>query len=601
MSDEESTETPRNIPSVLTSFHWTGSKPDDQVLLCGSFTAWKDPIPMAYEPQSSVFSAHIDIPVGIHCYKFIVNGEWKYAPDQQTLVDERGNVNNFCAVTMSLPPAKVPTSPRSNDELMGPRPKWRRRLLQNQLMLKGTSSVSSINQSTAVLPRMEPALDTTMQLTVRKIILVTVGLPARGKSYISKKIARYLRWTGYNCEIFNIGKYRRDTLGSFHSHDFFRSDNPAGLAARAKMAAAALRDMFHWLTQRGGDVAIFDGTNSTNERRRYICECVAEQRNLNAEVIFLEVICNDPEIIEANIRLKQQTSPDYAGIDAHKAVQDFRERLMHYEAVYETVTDRNLSYMKIFDVGQETVTNRINGYLPSRIAFFLMNLHIQPRTIYLTRHGESTYNVQGRVGGDSELTPRGQEYARRLAAFMNGPEGPRDPSSELMMWSSTMKRAVQTCSNVVCAQYIKWKAMDEIDVGICDGMTYDEIARAYPEDASARATDKLRYRYVRGESYEDVIRRLEPTIVELERQQMPVLLVGHLGTVRCLYAYIQDLPLERVPHIDIPLHTVIKIQPGPYGDQQVTMHPLLESGASHSPPILKTSPSFIASVVPPET
>lgn len=48
-----------------------------------------------------------------------------------------------------------------------------------------------------------------------------------------------------------------------------------------------------------------------------------------------------------------------------------------------------------------------------------MSLHINPRCIYLTRHGESVYNMLGRIGGDSPLSPRGHEYAARLKQFMD--------------------------------------------------------------------------------------------------------------------------------------------------------------------------------------
>ena len=58
-----------------------------------------------------------------------------------------------------------------------------------------------------------------------KLLLVMVGLPARGKSFISRKLARYLNWLGYNCKVFNLGNYRRTKLGSYHSHDWFRPDN----------------------------------------------------------------------------------------------------------------------------------------------------------------------------------------------------------------------------------------------------------------------------------------------------------------------------------------------------------------------------------------
>lgn len=38
--------------------------------------------------------------------------------------------------------------------------------------------------------------------------------------------------------------------------------------------------------------------------------------------------------------------------------------------------------------------------------------------------------------------------------------------------------------------------MDELDAGVCDNMTYEEIAEAYPEDYAARDDDK--YNYVRN-------------------------------------------------------------------------------------------------------
>ena len=47
------------------------------------------------------------------------------------------------------------------------------------------------------------------------------------------------------------------------------------------------------------------------------------------------------------------------------------------------------------------------------------NLDIpEGRTIYLSRHGESEYNLEDRIGGDSNLTPRGQQYAKSLGLFM---------------------------------------------------------------------------------------------------------------------------------------------------------------------------------------
>ena len=45
-----------------------------------------------------------------------------------------------------------------------------------------------------------------------------VGLPARGKSYVTKKIARYLNWLQHDTRIFNVGERRRVAAGGFASN-----------------------------------------------------------------------------------------------------------------------------------------------------------------------------------------------------------------------------------------------------------------------------------------------------------------------------------------------------------------------------------------------
>ncbi|KAB2063069.1 hypothetical protein E1A91_A10G197100v1 [Gossypium mustelinum] len=87
-------------------------------------------------------------------------------------------------------------------------------------------------------------------------------------------------------------------------------------------------------------------------------------------------------------------------------LQDFTTRLANYEKVYEPVDEG--SYIKMIDMasghGGQIEVNNISGYLPGRIVFFLVNTHLTPRPILLTRHGESRDNVRGRIGGDSVLS-----------------------------------------------------------------------------------------------------------------------------------------------------------------------------------------------------
>jgi 6-phosphofructo-2-kinase len=46
-----------------------------------------------------------------------------------------------------------------------------------------------------------------------KLVIIMVGLPARGKSYITKKLQRYLSWQQHNSRIFNVGNRRRVAAG----------------------------------------------------------------------------------------------------------------------------------------------------------------------------------------------------------------------------------------------------------------------------------------------------------------------------------------------------------------------------------------------------
>lgn len=91
-------------------------------------------------------------------------------------------------------------------------------------------------------------------------------------------------------------------------------------------------------------------------------------------------------------------------------------------------------------------------------------------------------------------------------------------------------------------------------------------------------------RYPRGESYQDIVSRLEPVLVELMRQKDPVLIVSHQATLRVVVSYLRDmgeswtalfsaLPIFQTnfatyciaeprlcPDVLIPLHTVMQVR-----------------------------------------
>ncbi|KAL2867181.1 putative vacuolar morphogenesis protein AvaB [Aspergillus lucknowensis] len=399
-----------------------------------------------------------------------------------------------------------------------------------------------------------------------KICVVMVGLPARGKSLIAGKAMRYLAWVGIPAKIFNVGTYRRSSTPQPDAN-FFDPHNSEGEKLRRAAAEAAMADMLRWFESGQGVVAILDATNSTKKRRRWIHDTC---RDANIETLFVESVCDDEELIMNNILEVKTTSPDYKGQDPEVAAMDFRNRIRNYEKVYEGIDDdeKEYTYVKLINVGSTVIINQIKDYLSSRLVYYIQNLHIKPRSIWLSRHGESQYNLTGKIGGDSSISERGEAYAKALPGLLKKSGVP--PNTKIVIWTSTLKRTIQTARHLAAEtryEKLEWKALDELDSGVCDGLTYEEIAEQYPEDFAARDEDKYNYRYRGGESYRDVVIRLEPIIMELERSEN-VIIVTHQAVLRCIYAYFMNVPQEKSPWMEVPLHTLIKLTPRAYGTEE---------------------------------
>jgi broad specificity phosphatase PhoE len=48
------------------------------------------------------------------------------------------------------------------------------------------------------------------------------------------------------------------------------------------------------------------------------------------------------------------------------------------------------------------------------------------------------------------------------------------PCISPQVWTSTLQRTVQTAQHLPYPK-LTWKSLDELDAGVCDGMTYKEI------------------------------------------------------------------------------------------------------------------------------
>jgi 6-phosphofructo-2-kinase len=350
-----------------------------------------------------------------------------------------------------------------------------------------------------------------------------VGLPARGKSYICKKLAKYLSWCGFNTRVFNVGNRRRVTLkdpapqnGTQHDATFFDASNQEAFKMREALAMESVEELLEWLDVGGGKVAIHDATNSTVKRRLAVRERALKQPKV--KVFFIESICPDPILLEQNIRMKLQ-GPDYQKMDPQEAIKDFKNRIANYEKVYQTISEEEeklgVSYIKLVDVGAKVIAHHIKGYLPSQCVFYLMQMNIVNRTIWLSRHGESIYNLQGKIGGNPGLSPQGNDYSKALFEFMKDVEQGTLPSPNeknvydshidlsnstthrLRIVTSCLERAVDTVSyfdpTLYDINHVRF--LNEIYCGNFEEMTHEELQERHPDEIVERLQNPLLYRY----------------------------------------------------------------------------------------------------------
>jgi 6-phosphofructo-2-kinase/fructose-2,6-biphosphatase 4 len=66
--------------------------------------------------------------------------------------------------------------------------------------------------------------------------------------------------------------------------------------------------------------------------------------------------------------------------------------------------------------------------------------------------------------------------------------------------------------------------------------------------------------------------RLEPILIELEREQEDLLIIGHASVIRCLLAYLIGLPAAQVPAVEVARGDLLEVVPTSYGVRCHTLH-----------------------------
>jgi glucosyl-3-phosphoglycerate phosphatase len=174
------------------------------------------------------------------------------------------------------------------------------------------------------------------------------------------------------------------------------------------------------------------------------------------------------------------------------------------------------------------------------------------RRLVLLRHGQTDYNVAGRMQGhfDSMLTRTGVEQAAVVA-----PEIAALVPDRLI--SSDLRRAVDTADVVgtACGRPVKLDArLRETHLGEWQGRTVDEIEDAWPGAIATWRSDPG-WAPPGGESRIEVVRRSMPVVEELDEEfgsgvpDTTVVLVAHGGLIAGLVCGLLALPAASWPAI----------------------------------------------------
>jgi 6-phosphofructo-2-kinase/fructose-2,6-biphosphatase 4 len=275
-------------------------------------------------------------------------------------------------------------------------------------------------------------------------------------------------------------------------------------------------------------------------------------------------------------------------MDPDEAAQLYLRRIDVKIPSFETMVEKDLNWVKMINAGERIEYNNVSfGYISNRIVFYLMNLHIKSRQTFFARAGTSSQEDSYKV--DASLSPEGEAYAKKMsdvllkhreveraASIVNG--GSDAPLKPLTVWTSTRKRTVETADYLKTLGYrVRQRSqMSQLNPGVCEKLSERAIRRLYPEEIEKHETDPYHHRYPRAEvsillcryrrlmltgskSYHDLAVRLEPIILELEREQNDLLIIAHESVLRVLYGYLMACDAMNIPTLKFPRNEIIEV------------------------------------------
>ena len=180
-----------------------------------------------------------------------------------------------------------------------------------------------------------------------KCVVGMVGLPNRGKTYFSRKLARYLCWSGFDSQVFNVTQYRADLMSQnldsdsseeeFFDYDKFNND----------AASEATTDLVEYING-AGDIAIYDGLNITHKEREQFENHLETSIRCPYTLVWIESWWDDKEILISNFKTTRENYEEYKNMTDDEVYELFESKIQNLKDQYETLESNiEKSFIKI--------------------------------------------------------------------------------------------------------------------------------------------------------------------------------------------------------------------------------------------------------------
>jgi broad specificity phosphatase PhoE len=168
--------------------------------------------------------------------------------------------------------------------------------------------------------------------------------------------------------------------------------------------------------------------------------------------------------------------------------------------------------------------------------------------LWLARHGQTDWNLEGRWQGQSSDAPALNETGKTQALAILEQAKDLDISA---VYTSDLQRAQQTAEAVARPLGLPVTVepcLREMDLGAWEGMLYDDIRSQFPREYAQRTHDPIHTPAPDGESPLNVAERVIPAVEEIAARHPAesVLIVSHGISLAVLVCHAGGIPLDRV-------------------------------------------------------